>query len=57
MLVVKFCTSVVFRNFECYLRKFCKRVVKNELLCIIFFSVIVIFGNGLMIVVVDGVNI
>lgn len=57
MLVMKFCMSVVFMNFECYLRKFCKRVVKNEFLCIFFFSVIVIFGNGLMIVVVDGVNI
>lgn len=57
MLVMKFCTSVVLMNFECYLRKFCKREVKNEFLCIFFFSVIVIFGNGLMIVVVDGVNI
>lgn len=57
MLAVKFCTSVAFRNFECYLRKFCKRVAKNELSCITSFSVTVTPGNGLMTAVVDGVNI
>lgn len=57
MLAVKFCTSVAFRNFECYLRKFCKRVAKNKLSCITSFSVTVTPGNGLMTAVVDGVNI
>lgn len=54
MLVMKFWTSIY--EFWVLFEKIL-RVVKNEFLCIFFFSVIVIFGNGLMIVVVDGVNI
>lgn len=57
MLAMKFCTSVALMNFECYLRKFCKRVAKNEFSCISSFSVTVTPGNGLMTAVVDGVNI